>query len=57
MAWRSLPASVRDYLAGSRCVPTSRSREKDGDVDVARMQTLAINIDKARGRVPAVTGV
>ena len=45
-------ARVRDYLAWEQVRADLKEQEKGGDVDVARMQTLAINIDKARGRVP-----
>ena len=50
-------ARVRDYLAWERVMneltPKSEEEKKQkGSVDVARLQTLKINIDKARGRVP-----
>jgi hypothetical protein len=45
-------ARVRDYLAWEQVRTDLKEQEKDGEVDVARMQTLAINIDKARGRIP-----
>ena len=44
--------SVRDYLAWEQVRLSLKAQQKDGSVDVARMQTLAINIDKAKGRVP-----
>ncbi len=50
-------ARVRDYLAWERVkddlTPKNEQEKKQKvSVDMARMQTLAINIDKARGRVP-----
>jgi hypothetical protein len=50
-------ARVRDYLAWERVMndltPKSEEEKKQkGSVDVARLQTLKINIDKARARVP-----
>jgi len=45
-------ARVRDYLAWEQVRADLKEQEKDGNVDVARVQTLAINIDKARGRIP-----
>jgi hypothetical protein len=47
-------ARVRDYLAWEQVRADLKKQEKDGEVDVARMQTLAINIDKAKGRIPEV---
>jgi hypothetical protein len=47
-------ARVRDYLAWEQVRTDLKEQEKDGQVDVARMGTLAINIDKARGRIPEV---
>ena len=48
---------VRDYLAWEKVkddlTPRNEEEKKQkASVDVARIQTLAINIDKARGRVP-----
>lgn len=50
-------ARVRDYLAWERVMdeltPKSEEEKKQkGSVDVARLQTLKINIDKAKARVP-----
>ncbi len=45
-------ASVRDYLAWEQVVDSLKERQKDGNVDIARMQTLAINLDRAKGRIP-----
>jgi hypothetical protein len=50
-------ARVREYLAWEKVkddlTPKNEEEKKQkASVDVARMQTLAINIDKARGRVP-----
>lgn len=43
---------VRDYLAWEQVRTDLKEQEKDGSVDVARMQTLTINLDTAKGRVP-----
>ena len=45
-------ASVRDYLAWEMVGVDLKEQQKDGNVDVARMQTLAINLDKGKGRIP-----
>lgn len=50
-------ARVRDYLAWERVMndltpKNEEEKRQKGSVDVARLQTLKINIDKARGRVP-----
>jgi hypothetical protein len=45
-------ARVRDYLAWEQVRSDLKEQTKDGNVDVARMQTLTINIDKAKGRIP-----
>lgn len=45
-------ASVRDYLAWEMVGVDLKEQQKDGNVDVARMQTLAINLDKSKGRIP-----
>jgi len=45
-------ARVRDYLAWDQVRSDLKEQEKEGDIDVPRMQTLAINIDKAKGRIP-----
>jgi len=50
-------AKVREYLAwekvkGDLTPKSDDEKKKKGSVDVARLQTLAINIDKARGSVP-----
>jgi len=45
-------ARVRDHLAWDEVRRELAAQEKEGSVDVARMQTLAIYIDKAKGRVP-----
>ena len=44
-------ARVREYLAWEQVRTDLREQEKGGNVDVARMQTLTINIDKAKRRV------
>lgn len=43
---------VKDYLAWERVRADLVEEQKKGDVDVARMQTLTIHLDKAKGRVP-----
>ncbi|HOV72728.1 MAG TPA: DUF499 domain-containing protein [Candidatus Hydrogenedentes bacterium] len=45
-------ASVRDYLAWEQVAADLKDQQKDGNVDVARMQTLTINLDKSKGRIP-----
>ncbi len=50
-------ACVRDYLAWERVMDELLPREEEekrrkGPVDVARLQTLKMNMDKARGRIP-----
>ena len=45
-------ARVRDYLAWETVREEIKKQQKDGNVDPARAQTLQINIDKARGRIP-----
>jgi len=45
-------ARVRDYLAWEVVRDEIRKQQKDGNVDPARAQTLQINIDKAKGRMP-----
>lgn len=50
-------ARVRDQLAWERVLDdltpkNDEDRKQKGSVDVARLQTLKINIDKARARVP-----
>ena len=45
-------ARVRDYLAWEEVRSDLKEQEKEGNVDSARMLTLSINIDKARGRMP-----
>ena len=50
-------ARIRDYLAWEKVmddlVPKNDEEKKQkGSVDVARLQTLKINIDKAKGKVP-----
>ncbi|MBN2055102.1 ATP-binding protein [bacterium] len=43
---------VRDYLAWEDVKSELKPRDDEGTVDVARMQTLKINLDKSRGRIP-----
>jgi hypothetical protein len=45
-------ARVRDYLAWEVVREEIKKQQKDGNVDPARAQTLQINIDKAKGRIP-----
>lgn len=45
-------ARVREFLAWEQVRTNLRAQERDDTLDVARMQTLAINIDKAKGRMP-----
>jgi hypothetical protein len=45
-------ARIRDYLAWETVRDELKKQEEGGSVDAARMQTLAMNIDKAKGRVP-----
>lgn len=45
-------ARVRDYMAWEEVRADLKDQEKEGNVDVARLQTLTINLDKARGRIP-----
>jgi len=45
-------ARVREYLAWEQVKTNLKEQESEGSVDVARLQTLTINIDKAKGRIP-----
>jgi hypothetical protein len=45
-------ARVRDYLGWEIVRDEVKKQQKDGNVDPARAQTLQINIDKAKGRMP-----
>jgi hypothetical protein len=45
-------ARVRDHLAWETVRDELKKQEQCGSVDAARMQTLALNIDKAKNRVP-----
>jgi len=45
-------ARVRDYLAWEIVRDDIKKQQKDGNVDPARSQTLQINIDKSKGRIP-----
>ncbi len=45
-------ARVRDYLAWEVVRDEVKKQQKDGNVDPARAQTMQINIDKAKGRIP-----
>ncbi len=45
-------AGVRDSLAWEIVQDEVKKQQADGNVDPARAQTLRINIDKAKGRVP-----
>ena len=43
---------VQEYLAWELVREEVKKQQKDGNVDPARAQTLQINIEKARGRIP-----
>lgn len=43
---------IRDYLAWETVRDELKKQEEGGSVDAARMQTLVMNIEKAKGRVP-----
>jgi hypothetical protein len=45
-------ARIRDYLAWETVRDELKKQEEGGSVDAARMQTLVMNIEKAKGRVP-----
>lgn len=45
-------ARVRDYLGWEMVREEIKKQQQDGNVDPARAQTLAINIDKAKKRIP-----
>lgn len=45
-------ARVRDYLGWEIVREDIKKQQKDGNVDPARAQTLQINIDRAKGRMP-----
>jgi len=45
-------ARVREYLAWDQVRHEVSDQQDEGSVDVARMTTLAMNIDKAKGRIP-----
>lgn len=45
-------AKIRDYQAWQTVRDELKKQEEGGSVDAARMQTLAVNIEKANGRVP-----
>ena len=45
-------ARIREYLAWEVVREEVKKQQKDGNVDPARAQTLAINIDKSKGRIP-----
>ncbi|MEI6415543.1 MAG: DUF499 domain-containing protein, partial [Pseudomonadota bacterium] len=44
--------NVRDHLAWEQVGVSLKEQQKDGNVDVARMQTLTISLEKAKGRIP-----
>lgn len=43
---------VKDYLGWEQVQADLEKQKEEGDVDLARMQTLATNIQKARKRIP-----
>jgi len=45
-------ARVREYQAWEVVREEVKKQQKDGNVDPARAQTLQINIDKSKGRIP-----
>ena len=45
-------ARVGDYLAWEVVREDIKKQQKDGNVDPARAQTLQINIDRAKGKIP-----
>ncbi len=45
-------ARIRDFLAWETVRDELKKQEEGGSVDAARMQTLVLNIEKAKGRVP-----
>jgi hypothetical protein len=45
-------ARVRDYLTWEAVRDELKKQEQGGSVDAARMQTLTLNIEKAKSRVP-----
>ena len=45
-------ARVKDYLGWEQVKADLEKQKKDGTVDLARMQTLAINLQKGRKRIP-----
>ncbi len=45
-------ARIRDYLAWEAVREELKKQEEGGSIDAARMQTLVVNIEKAKGRVP-----
>ena len=44
-------ARVRDHMAWEQVRTDLNEQEKDGNIDPVRVQTLAINIDKSKGRI------
>jgi len=44
---------IRDYLAWEAVREDIKRQQKNGNVDPARAQTLLINIDRAKGHIPA----
>lgn len=45
-------ARIRDFLAWDAVRDELKKQEEGGSIDAARMQTLLVNIDKAKNRVP-----
>jgi hypothetical protein len=45
-------ARVREYLAWEQVLDEIKKQQKDGNVDPARAQTLRMNIDTSKGRMP-----
>ena len=45
-------ARVKDCLGREQVQADLEKQKEEGDVDLARMQTLALNIQKAKKRIP-----
>ncbi|MGI6139526.1 MAG: DUF499 domain-containing protein [Candidatus Hydrogenedentales bacterium] len=45
-------ASVRDYLAWETVLADLKDQQQGGNVDVTRMETLNMNMNKGKGRIP-----
>jgi uncharacterized protein len=45
-------AAVRDYLAWEQVKTDLGEQQSEGNVDIARLQTLTVKLDTAKGRIP-----